>query len=181
MGFDGFEDEWAAGDDADDHQASSPCRKRALGNSPKASKLGIKKKEKKPPAIAKTCFVAGCMLPIKAKARLCPHHFNTDACLFAQAKKSGNLDVHKDIMTDPHKAADACNSFDSENPAGTHRKALVEWGQWRKRYGVKNSVVQRQGEELMTEAEYIGTRAVKGVSKEDAQASWQSMLDSGHD
>ena len=158
----------------------------ALSRSPEAGKLGIKKdakekKAKKPPAIAKSCFVAGCMVPVKPENRFRAPHFNTDDCFQSRAKKSGNLDVHREIMSDLNKAADACSLFDTENPPGQHRKQLVEWGQWRKRYGVNTSVVQRQGEAFMTEAEYIGTRALKGVNKEDARQSWQTMIDSGHD
>ena len=57
----------------------------------------------------------------------------------------------------------------------------MEWGQWRKRYGVTVGVTQRVGEELKSMTDFVAMKKVKGYMKEDAEAEWQQMIDSAQE
>ena len=130
---------------------------------------------------AKRCFVEDCTESCKNKSKFCQHHFNVDACHQSQAKKANAMDEYKQVIACPHKARQAFDEWDAENPAGASKKHLVEWGQWRKRYGVTVGVTQRVGEELMSMTDFVAMKKLKGFMKEDAETEWQQMIDSAHE
>ena len=158
--------------------AASP-QKRGQGKVIKGHTKGAQKERAK---TSKRCFVADCPETCKNKCKFCVHHFNVDACHLSQARKDpSNLAAYKEVQADPQKCRSAFDAWDAENPPGVSKKHLVEWGQWRKRYGVTVGVTQRQGEELMTIGDFIAMKKMKGHEKEEAEAEWQQMIDAGHE
>ena len=157
--------------------AASPQQKRA-GKVIKGHTKGAQKERAK---TSKRCFVADCPESCKNKSKFCMHHFNVDACHLGQAKKANTMDAYKQVVACPHKTRQAFDDWDAENPAGCTKKHLVEWGQWRKRYGVTVGVTQRQGEELMSMIDFVSMKKLKGNEKDDAEAEWQQMIDAGHE
>lgn len=197
MAADAF-DSWASSparnDDDDDEVVSvqaSPRKSQMRGKGRRdltpRRRGGVKKdgkmKEKKPrnPEQPKECYVQGCDAKAKPKNKCCVHHFNILGCLHKQAKKSNNLDAYQHIVLCPIRTREACDAFDAENPPGATRKNLVEWGHWRKRFGVRAAIVQRQGEELMGMNEFIEREKKKGASQQQAEADWNSRLERGAD
>ena len=157
--------------------AASPQQKRAG----KVIKGHTKQAKKERAKTSKRCFVADCPETCKNKSSYCVHHFNIDGCHISQAKKAGTLEAYKQVTACPHKCRTAFDAWDAENPAGSTKKHLVEWGQWRKRYGVTVGVTQRQGEELLSMVDFVAMKRLKGYEKEDAEAEWQQMIDAGNE
>jgi hypothetical protein len=52
-------------------------------------------------------------------------------------------------MSDAGKAKIAVQEFERDNPSSGSRKKLIDWAQFKKRYGVRVSITQRQGETQM--------------------------------
>ena len=190
-----FEGEWDIGSPVREEEESdgqpivaSPRKKRMRSThgadvTPKRKQVRKDGKVKAKPRAkeeAKICHVQGCDVKAKPKNKSCNHHFNILGCLHTQAKKSGNLETYQQILACPVKTREACDAFDNENPPSSGmRKNLVEWGQWRKRFGVRAATVQRQGEELMSMTEYLALEEAKGISRSEAEEAWQQLLDKG--
>ena len=185
-----------ASDQEDEDGPSSPSTKKKrmtarqlqMSSSPRSrgkKEKGVIKTQTKGPKAAsraktsKQCFAFDCSNVCKNKRKWCQHHFNCDSCLHGQAKKTGNMDAYKQAMADPRTARKAFDDWDAESPPGVRQKTLVEWGAWKKRYGITVAMTQRQGEELMSLAEFVSLKKLKGYTQEHAEEEWETMIASG--
>ena len=66
------------------------------------------------------------------------------------------MKIHNQVSSDPEKAASALLKLEKENPPGMgHRKSVIDWGQWNKAWGVRDSVKDERPEEEMDVRDFL--------------------------
>ena len=148
-------DEWdeageasGAGDDDEDVADKGKTRGRGgkggRGRGGRGQKDLVKKKEKP------KCFCLRCPNPKKGNKKWCIEHNSAADGMVYQAERATppELDGLHEVLEDPGKAETALNDFIKEN-TGRYRKKLIEWGRWKKRYGVRITRTVRDNEMLM--------------------------------
>eukprot|EP00959_Pyramimonas_sp_CCMP1952_P151692 3173816-Pyramimonas_sp.AAC.1 len=110
------------------------------------------------PATTTKCFAQQCNEKKKANSKFCPKHHRSAENIKNQAERDGELQTYEQIFNDPVKADQALEQFDRDNCDGRFRKKLIEWGQWKRQFGVKVSTKTQGIEEWLDVAEYVDLR-----------------------
>lgn len=128
----------------------------------------------------KNCFI--CESAHNKNSKFCTDHHKAAEAMRYQASKAsppqGNaLDA---IFSDMAKCKMAINDFLRNNCEGRFRKKLIDWGQWRKQYGVRVAMTESDNDKLMGVTSYI--KHMEGrMSTEEAQAEFRRMVEAGHE
>ena len=65
-----------------------------------------------------------------------------------------------------------------ESPPGKFRKKLIDFGAWKKHYGVRTAYVQREDEQAFTISTYLAhAEHVLGIPKAVAAVKWKAYVD----
>ena len=119
--------------------AGSPIKKVSAKRVARAGKA----KEK---ARKENCFVISCRNSKKRNSRFCPQHSKVDAAMKYQAQKRGPAAVsaYEQVMRNTETATTAVDDWEKINGTDGGRKALIDWGKWEKKFGVKITRRERQ-------------------------------------
>ena len=182
------EAEVAAGSDSDDSDANgggdNSIDKKSKVVKKSGAKPGGKKAGKEAKAKAKgkakplvACFAARCDEKKAGKSKFCERHRPYFQASQYQAEKTGNMKIHNQVFSDPEKAASALLKLEKENPPGMgHRKSLVDWGQWSKSWGVRDSVKDERPEEEMDIRDYLFYQNNRGYDEATARQMWEQLI-----
>ena len=98
-----------------------------------------------------TCFVIACKMNKKRNSRFCAQHSKVDAGMKYQAHKKGSAAVaaYEQVMRNAETATTAVEDWEKVNGTDGGRKALIDWGKWEKKFGVKVTKRERQKKVLM--------------------------------
>ena len=81
-------------------------------------------------------------------------------------------------MMDPDKAKWCCDEHVRNNAPGTSvRKRFIDWGQWRKRFGIRKSQKDQDREELMDEADYVCYQQQRKVGSPIARKKFKALCE----
>ncbi|CAK0850852.1 unnamed protein product, partial [Prorocentrum cordatum] len=118
------------------------------------------------------CFAASCRSKKKHNGKFCiQHHKGAENCK-NQAQKDGEIETYNQIFNDPVKADQALEQYEKDNCEGRFRKRLIDWGQWKRQFGVRVSTKVRNVEEWLDVAEYVDIKTKhmpEGEAKEEAK------------
>ena len=144
----------------------------------KGDKFDKKEKAAKRGAVKEAkgkCFVCGAKK--KAKSRFCAEHTTVDAAIKAQAERDGQLEMYQHIMFNVERAKFAMEENAKNNPPGqSFRKACIDWGGFRKAFGIRKSIREIEPEELVDESDFVTMQKAKNVSSPIARKKWKVML-----
>eukprot|EP00959_Pyramimonas_sp_CCMP1952_P254952 5324720-Pyramimonas_sp.AAC.1 len=62
------------------------------------------------------------------------------------------------ILNDPVKAQEALDQHARDNCDGRFRKKVIDWGQWKRQFGIKISTAVRDCEDWMDVTEYTNMK-----------------------
>ena len=99
----------------------------------------------------------------KANSKFCQRDTKLVAAIEYQATKKGELPTFTQIMNDPAKATEAVIDFDKKNPAGRFRWNLVDWGQWKKTFGVRVEFQVKETQFQMDMTAFIDSKKLNGI------------------
>ena len=84
--------------------------------------------------------------------------------------------TYQQTMFNPSSAKWAIEEHQGLNPPGqAFRKQFIDWGGWRKRFGVRKSIKEIEPEELMDEADYVKLQKEKSVASPLARKKWKVL------
>ena len=143
---------------------------------------GVKKDNKlKKKSVSKKenlCFVAQCGRKKKSNQRVCSHHTPILAAIKYQSERDNEVEAYKACFADPEKAKWCCDEHERLNPPGTAiRKRFIDWGQWRKRFGIRKSQTDQDREELMDEADYVCYQRTRKVDSPIARKRFKQICE----
>ena len=100
-----------------------------------------------------------------------------DAAIKAQAERDGQLEMYQQVMFNVERAKFAIEENAKNNPPGqSFRKAFIDWGGFRKAFGIRKSIKEIEPEELMDEADFVEMQKAKSVTSPIARKKWKVML-----
>ena len=124
------------------------------------------------------CFVAQCGRKKKSNQRVCSHHTPILAAIKYQSERDSEVEAYKACFQDPEKAKWCCDEHERLNPPGTAvRKRFIDWGQWRKRFGIRKSQTDQDREELMDEADYVCYQRTRKVDSPIARKRFKQICE----
>ena len=91
-----------------------------------------------------------------------------------QSIRDGQQETFNAIFYEEVKCRTAVERYERENPQGRFRKKLIDWGQWKKAFGVRIAKIDREVDTLMDETDYIAwAMNFRLMAKEDARVKWK--------
>ena len=171
--------EAAIDDDVEQEAGAQPGKK---GKKVTKKATNTKKGADAGECFVKKCFARGCTLKKKGNSKFCIPHDVLAAAMKYQAIHAvpTELASYNFVMDDPDTADEALEEFGREN-LGRSRKKLIEWGRWKKRYGVRIVAAVTENEELMDRADFITLEKAKGVYDTTAKQKWTDLKDTKTD
>ena len=175
----------ASSSQASASEAGSPQKSRRVKNDKKKrKKKGGKAKAKASPkktpvsksrVLDKSCFI--CPNKKKANSRFCLVHNPPAECIKNQAVAKNELKAFDEVMYNKEKCKLAVEEFMRENPPGKFRKKLIDFGQWRKSYGVRTSTAVHENESEFTAGTWQSwATSFGGYDSPRARAKWKEMM-----
>ena len=172
--FDAVQEEDPGNDDSgNDDGASSytPSVRLVKKTVTKQAKAKAKSKNTK-------CFI--CPEKKLANSKFCRRHHRSAENIRYQAANSvpPQTEACEEILGDEAKCRVAIDEFEKENCGGRFRKKLIEWGRWKRKFGVRKSFKIKEGEQQMDITEFIKYKeSTRGWDNPKCMAEWKKILD----
>lgn len=172
--------------DNDDFEASASGPEEQRPAAPKAK--GKSKSKAKSEASGgkargdadRTCFHARCNEKKASNSRFCrPHHRLAEAMKY-QADSKGESSTYQQVFSEPQTAADTLDDFERSTPSGRFRKKLIDWVDFRTRYGVRTSFTHREAEEQMNKTDFVRRLGLNLLASRRSAATCVNRCVSSH-
>ena len=133
---------------------SSPCKTTKSRRTEGGKPIKYPDMEK---ALATSCFLDECPEPRVRNQKWCEAHKRAYAAMYAGAKKRGEVETFKEVMSDDDRCKGCMRSYCQKNPIGAKwsRKKIIDYTEYNQSYGKREYEGDHEGDRPMTQFQFL--------------------------